>query len=228
MLPILLEDNHCLAVDKPAGLLSQGDITGDPSVLDLASDYLKRRYAKPGNVYIGLVHRLDRPTSGVLLLAKTSKAAARLSEQFRDGQVRKTYLAVVEGRWTEDAGQWEDHLLKDERENQVRTVDPDTPGARAARLDYQILDRSGSTLLIRLEPRTGRGHQLRVQLASRGLTIVGDGRYGSSTRLRATDGRSRIALHAAELEFKHPTLPGRTTIVAPLPADWPGEHPSTR
>src|SRR5205085_10987937 len=104
MLAILHEDNHCLAVDKPAGLLSQGDATGDPSVVEEARDYLRATYAKPGNVYVGLVHRLDRPTSGVLLLARTSKGAARLSEEFRSGRVAKTYLSVVEGAWPDDSG----------------------------------------------------------------------------------------------------------------------------
>ena len=122
MIPILFEDNHCLALDKPAGLLAQGDVTGDRSVVDLARDDLKQRYAKPGNVYVGLVHRLDRPVSGVILLAKTSKAAARLSAQFRHHTVEKVYLAVVEGAPAEDAGRWSDVLAKDARTNTVSVL----------------------------------------------------------------------------------------------------------
>src|SRR3954470_9558916 len=132
MLPILYEYNHCLAVDKPAGLLSQGDATGDPSVDEEVRAYLKAAHAKPGNVYVGLVHRLDRPTSGVLLLARTSKGASRLSEQFRSGRVAKNYLAVVEGAWPDDSGEWEDWLLKDELTNVVAAVSPEAPGAQRA------------------------------------------------------------------------------------------------
>jgi len=221
MIAILHEDNHCLAVDKPAGLLSQGDSTGEPSVVDLARDYLKARFAKPGNVYVGLVHRLDRPTSGVLLLARTSKGASRLSEQFRDGQVAKTYEAIAEGSWPDEAGEWEDWLLKDDRTNVVAAVPPRTPGAQSARVAYRVIARRPGRLTLELSPTTGRGHQLRVQLASRGLPIVGDSKYGARSRLMALDGLPRIALHARELRFRHPTRPELLTIVAPPPADWP-------
>ena len=221
MLEILHEDNHCLAISKPAGLLSQGDSTGDPCVVDLVSDYLRVTYAKPGNVYVGLVHRLDRPTSGVVLVARTSKGAARLSEQFRDGLVQKTYLAVVEGAWTRESGEWEDWLLKDERTNVVSTAEPGRPGAQRANLAYRVLERGAGLITFELRPTTGRGHQLRVQLASRGLPIVGDLKYGATSKLIALDGRPRIALHARELRFKHPTRPEHLTIEAPVPADWP-------
>jgi 23S rRNA pseudouridine1911/1915/1917 synthase len=227
MLAILHEDNHCLAVDKPAGLLSQGDATGDPSVVEEARAYLKATYAKPGNVYVGLVHRLDRPTSGVLLLARTSKGAARLSEQFRSGQVTKTYLAVVEGAWPDDSGEWEDWLLKDERTNVVDPVPPGTLGAHRANVSYRVVDRRATSLTIELRPTTGRGHQLRVQLASRGLPILGDRKYGARSTLLALDGRPRIALHARELRFRHPTRPEDLAIAAPIPADWPDSGGST-
>jgi 23S rRNA pseudouridine1911/1915/1917 synthase len=221
MLEILHEDNHCLAVNKPAGVLSQGDVTGDPSVVDEVRDYLRVAYAKPGNVFVGLVHRLDRPTSGVVLVARTSKGAARLSEQFRDGLVRKTYLAVAEGSWPDDSGQWYDWLVKDEATNVVSAVAPETPEARRADLAYRVLDRRPGRVTFELEPTTGRGHQLRVQLASRGLPIVGDRKYGATSRLVALDGQPRIALHAKTLDFKHPTRPDRLRIEAPVPADWP-------
>jgi 23S rRNA pseudouridine1911/1915/1917 synthase len=221
MIEILFEDNHCLALNKPAGLLSQGDSTGDPSLLDLARDYLKVTYAKPGNVFVGLVHRLDRPTSGLVIVARTSKAASRLSEQFRDGLVEKTYHAVVEGTWPDAAGQWEDWLIKDERTNVVATANPQTPGAQRAGVQYRILDRQRRSMKVELRPSTGRGHQLRVQLASRGLPIVGDRKYGARSTLIALDGQPRIALHARSLRFKHPTRPEFLTLEAPFPADWP-------
>jgi 23S rRNA pseudouridine1911/1915/1917 synthase len=221
MIEILHEDNHCLAVNKPAGVLSQGDSTGDPSVVDLVRDYLKAAYAKPGNVFVGLVHRLDRPTSGVLLLARTSKGATRLSEQFRDGLVEKTYLAVAEGAWPEDSGEWSDSLIKDEGTNVVSTTEPTTPGAQRASLEYRVLKRRSGLVTFELRPTTGRGHQLRVQLASRGLPIVGDRKYGAKSRLVALDGHPRIALHARKLRFKHPTRQEHLTIEASIPADWP-------
>jgi 23S rRNA pseudouridine1911/1915/1917 synthase len=215
---VLYEDNHCLAVEKPAGLLTQGDATGDPNLVDWAKADLKRRYAKPGNVYVGLVHRLDRPVSGVVLLAKTSKAAARLSAQFREGTVEKTYLAVVEGRAPADEGEWTDRLAKDARRNVVATV---AAGGTEARLAFRVLRRSARTTTLELRPITGRSHQLRVQLASRGLPIVGDRKYGATTPLRARDGGLRIALHARELAFTHPTTGARRAVEAPVPADWP-------
>ena len=221
MIEILHEDNHCLAVNKPAGMLSQGDSTGDPSLLDVVRDYLKVAYAKPGNVFVGLVHRLDRPTSGVVLLARTSKGAARLSEQFRDGLVEKTYLTIAEGAWPDDSGEWSDWLIKDERTNVVSTARAGGAGAQLARVAYRVVGRRRGLITLELRPTTGRGHQLRVQLASRDLPIVGDRKYGATSRLIALDGQPRIALHARELRFKHPTRPEHLTIEASIPADWP-------
>jgi 23S rRNA pseudouridine1911/1915/1917 synthase len=226
MIEILYEDNHCLALNKPAGLLSQGDSTGDPTILDLARDYLKVAYNKPGNVFVGLVHRLDRPTSGVVLVARTSKSAARLSEQFRQGAVQKTYLAAVEGDCQVDAGEWLDWLVKDERTNVVSAVSSASVGAQRAHVAFRVLRRNRRSMLIELQPTTGRGHQLRVQLASRGLPIIGDRKYGASTRLIALDGQPRIGLHASSLRFKHPTRAEHLTIEAPLPADWPEVGPT--
>lgn len=221
MLDVLYEDNHCLAVDKPAGLLAQGDETGEPSLVDLARDYLKEKYAKPGNVFVGLVHRLDRPTSGVVLLARTSKGADRLSGQFREGTVRKVYRAVVEGSPADDSGQWADRLAKDEARNVVSVVGPDAPGGRDAHVSFRVLERRGASTAIELIPTTGRGHQLRVQLASRGMPIVGDRKYGARSILLARDGRPRVALHAFDLAFRHPTRPETITVTAPMPPDWP-------
>jgi 23S rRNA pseudouridine1911/1915/1917 synthase len=182
---------------------------------------LKRTYQKPGNVFVGLVHRLDRPTSGVMVLARTSKAASRLSEQFRDGAVEKTYVAVVEGAPAEEAGSWTDVLLKDEERNVVTVVPEGTPGSRPATLDYRVLGRAGGRSMIELRPRTGRSHQIRVQLAVRGLPIVGDRKYGARSTLIAEDGKPRVALHAAGLTFSHPTRREAISVTATVPADWP-------
>ncbi len=195
MLPILLEDNHLLVVNKPAGLLSQGDETGEVSLVDLVAADLKRRYHKPGNVYVGLVHRLDRPVSGVVLVAKTSKAASRLTEQFRSGSVEKVYRAVVEGHIAPEEGEWLDRLSKDSRRNVVSVVNDEDDG-KEARLAFRVLDRQARKTTVELRPKTGRSHQLRVQLASRGWPIVGDRKYGANSVLLASDGRPRIALHA--------------------------------
>lgn len=219
---ILFEDNHCLVIDKPAGLPSQPDESGDDAATDLMRADLKRRYNKPGDAFIGLVHRLDRPTSGVLALAKTSKAGDRLAAQFREGTVRKIYRAVVEGRPDREVGEWNDFLLKDERRNVTSVVPTHIhPDAREARVEYRVLESVRGLTTIELRPRTGRSHQLRVQLASRGLPIVGDRKYGASTSLIALDNLPRIALHAANLTFKHPTRAEVLSVSAQLPADWP-------
>lgn len=225
---VLYEDNHCFALNKPAGLLTQGDATGDSTLLDWARDDLKQRYQKPGNVYLGLVHRLDRPVSGVVLLAKTSKAAARLSEQFRFGTTEKTYWAIAEGIWRgEDEGEWRDRLVKDEGRNRGEVIEEDedeTEGkekGKDARLSYRVLERRAGRVWFELRPKTGRSHQLRLQLASRGLPICGDAKYGAKSRLRALDGGFRIALHAVKLVASHPTTKEPLRMEAPLFEDWP-------
>ena len=228
MLDVLFEDNHCLAINKPAGLLAQGDITGEESLLDLARDYLKDKYRKPGNVFVGLVHRLDRPTSGVVVLARTSKGASRLSEQFRDGLVKKVYWAVVQGRCREDEGVWNDTLLKDELRNLVDVVPKGTAGGQDATLAFKVLGRSMRSTWLEVRPVTGRSHQIRVQLASRELPILGDKKYGATSIVTALDGKPRVALHASELTFKHPTRDEMIRVVAPVPGDWPWESGESR
>lgn len=221
---ILYEDNHCLVLNKPAGMLSQGDETGDPSLVSWTTEYWRARYNKPGNVYVGLVHRLDRPTSGAVLLARTSKAAGRLADQFRAGAISKLYWAIVEGRIDQPEGEWVDWLVKDRRENRVRVVAEGGEG-KVAKVSYRVLSTSEGTTKLALRPFTGRSHQLRVQLAERGLPIVGDRKYGAKHLLRALDGERRIALHARELEFKHPTRGEVISVVAPVQADWPESSP---
>jgi 23S rRNA pseudouridine1911/1915/1917 synthase len=220
-LDVLFEDNHCLAVNKPAGLLSQGDGSSAPCLVDLATQYLRTRYAKPGNVYLGLLHRLDRPTSGVVLLAKTSKAAGRLSSQFRSGTISKIYWAIVEGTIREQEGEWVDLLEKDNQRNRSVIVVATSSSSKEARVAFRVLQRWGSLTKLELRPQTGRSHQLRVQLARRDLPIVGDGKYGARRRLSALDGHHRIALHARHLTFTHPTRPEEISVDAPVPADWP-------
>ncbi len=221
ILDVLYVDNHCLVVNKPAGIPSQADISGAESLADAAAAYLKERYAKPGNVYVGLVHRLDRPTSGVVLLARTSKAAARLSNQFRAGQVEKVYWAIVQGTPDEDEGTWTDRLEKDRRTNVSRRLEADDEAGKEAKVAFRVLDRWPDSARLELRPLTGRSHQLRVQLAGRGLPIVGDVRYGAGGRLRALDGGGRIALHARRITFTHPTRAEAMSFEAPVPADWP-------
>jgi 23S rRNA pseudouridine1911/1915/1917 synthase len=208
--------------------LTQGDVTGVPSLIDAARADLKARYHKPGNVFVGLVHRLDQPTSGAIVLARTSKAAGRLSAQFRDGTVGKVYWAVVEGVCAHDSGEWTDWLWKDERRNVVQVVPAGTPDAREARLAFRVLEQRKTTTTIELRPLTGRSHQLRVQLASRGLPILGDRKYGAVRRILALDGQPRVALHSRQISFTHPTRSGVIEVVAPVPADWPGSVPGTK
>lgn len=219
-LDVLFEDNHCLAVNKPAGLLTQGDSTGEPNLVDEARAYLKEKYAKPGDAFIGLVHRLDRPTSGVVMLARTSKAAGRISEQFRAGTIEKIYWAIVEGRPPADSADLVDTLFKDEFRNFVSVVPGGTSNGSFARLKYQVLERYATMTLLEVRPHTGRSHQIRVQLASRSLPVMGDHKYGARSRMTATDGGHRIALHAHRLTFRHPTRGGVIALNAPVPPDW--------
>ncbi len=220
-LEILYEDNHCLAVAKPAGLLTQGDATGDPCLLEQVRSYLKSRYNKPGNVFVGLLHRLDRPVSGVLLFARTSKAASRLSAQFREGRIEKTYMAVAEGSLPGDEGVWLDWLRKDSARNMVAIVPAGSVDALQAETAYRVTGVEARSVALELKPRTGRPHQLRVQLAARGCPIVGDRRYGATTTLACGLGGHRIALHACELRFTHPTRQEEIVVRAQAPADWP-------
>jgi 23S rRNA pseudouridine1911/1915/1917 synthase len=210
---ILFTDNHLLVLVKPAGMLSQGDETGDLDLLTWAKAWVKERFDKPGDVFLGLVHRIDRPVSGVMVFARTSKAAARLSDQFRRRAADKRYMALVEGRLA-GSGRAEDHLVKEDR--RVRIVPPDYPGAARAVLRWRAVAHRDGRTLVDVELETGRPHQVRVQLAALGHPIVGDLRYGAKTEL---DGRN-LALHAYMLGLEHPTRREPLRFTAPPPASW--------
>lgn len=210
---VAYEDNHCLVVLKPAGLLTAGDHTGDVSLVDHVRDYLRVKYKKPGNIFVGVVHRLDRPVAGVVLFARTSKGAARLSEQFRSGRVEKVYQALVEGKVAAREGLLVDRLVKNPQTNVVRRDTDGDPRARESQLSFRRLKLTSAETLLEIRPLTGRGHQIRVQLAAAGHPIVGDRKYGSKRLFE--DG---IALRAVQLTFEHPT--SKLPITVDAPADW--------
>jgi 23S rRNA pseudouridine1911/1915/1917 synthase len=214
-LEILFEDNHCLAIAKPCGAVS-AHFQGQEQTLDRAvKAHLKDKYHKPGNVFLGVVHRLDKPVSGVLLFARTSKAAARLAEQFREGTVEKVYWAIVEGQVNTSAGTLEDWLLKDREARRVEVVEPRTARARQALLHFTRRGEHNGLTWLELRPQTGRTHQLRTQLAHHGHPIFGDARYGS---IHTFD--KAIALHARQLTFLHPIRYEPITLTAELPRLW--------
>ncbi len=212
---ILWEDNHVLAVNKPSGLLTMGDSTGSPTLVDAVKRYLKEKYHKPGDVFLGVVHRLDRPVSGVVLFARTSKAAARLSAQFRDRSVEKTYLAWVEGRVEAPSGTLHHWLHKDRTTNHVSVVAEGSPGAQECLLNFRRVNSSGARTLLEITPETGRSHQIRVQLSAQGWPIAGDKKYGSRTHWP-----EGIALHARCITFDHPTQHQPCTVLAAAPGAW--------
>ena len=213
---ILFLDNHLLVVDKPGGVLSQGDQTGDDDLLTLGKAYLKERFEKPGNVFLGLVHRLDRPVSGVMVFARTSKSASRLSDQFRRRTPQKRYVALVEGR-LEGRGRAVHHLRKVGRTVEVVAAGAD--GAQRAALTWEAWGPAAGGTLVGVELETGRPHQIRVQLAALGHPIRGDFRYGSTTE---HDGRT-LALHCYHLTIEHPTRRVPLTWTTPPPPTWEAE-----
>lgn len=213
---IIYEDNHLLVVVKPPNMLSQGDYTGDLDLLTLMKEYIKVTYAKPGNVYLGLVHRLDRPVGGVMVFAKTSKAAARLSEQVREGEMHRGYLAIVHGIPEPKAAVLTDYLKKDSRRNVVRVVPPHTPGAKLGKLTYRVLESRAGMSLVGVEIHTGRSHQIRVQMANAGFPLMGDARYG-----RRESKTLPIALWAWRLQLVHPTRRNVMEFTVQPPRQYP-------
>lgn len=224
-LNVLYEDNHLLAIDKPAGLASQGAAEDEESAVTRVRDYLKQKYDKPGNVYVGVVSRLDLPTTGVLLFARTSKAAARLSEAFRTHAVKKTYWAILEGKLSPPAGELSHWLCEDAARRSSRICDDKTPGAKLARLTYRTLAAgkvaagkgaaTGAWTVVEVELLTGRKHQIRVQFADLGHPVLGDGKFGATV-----DFSPGIALHARRIEFEHPVRREPVVIEAPVGNAW--------
>ena len=216
-LHILHEDNHLLVVNKPAVLATMGAKPQEPSLLNDCKAYLKKKHAKPGNVYLGVVSRLDSWVTGAIVFARTSKAASRLNQQFRERTVDKSYLAIVAGKPPASSGQLEDWVIKNDQQRRMEVTQPNTQGAKIAKLEYQLIDQieTGQRTnrkpevisLISIKLFTGRKHQIRVQLAHLGLPIVGDRKYGSKERFA-----NGIALHAQSLAFNHPTLKNRLSF----------------
>jgi len=215
--PILYEDNHLLFVEKPVNIPVQEDKSRDQDLLAYLKEDVKVRYNKPGNVYLGLVHRLDRPVGGVMVFAKTSKAASRLSDAIRRKAIGKKYLAVVRGRPEKSAATLEDYLVKDHRTNQVFIAKSDTKNAKKAVLDYEVMGEKDNLSLLSINLHTGRPHQIRVQLASRNHPLYGDQKYGSSLNKPG----QQIALWSHRLTLEHPTKKEEIAVKS----DPPGEYP---
>ncbi|MCX6291517.1 MAG: RNA pseudouridine synthase [Bacteroidetes bacterium] len=212
-LQVLYEDNHLLAINKRAGDIVQGDKTGDKPLSELVKDYLKEKYNKPGAAFIGVVHRIDRPVTGIVLFARTSKALERINELFREQKVKKTYWAIVKNKPQDENGTLIHYLKKDEAKNKSKAYDKEVPGALRAWLDYKVIGKSDNYYLLEINPKTGRHHQIRVQLATMGCPIKGDVKYGFDR----TNEDASIHLHARKISFIHPVKKEEITIVAPVP-----------
>ena len=211
-LNVIYEDNHIIVVEKMVNIPSQGDKTGDEDMLTIIKQYLKEKYNKPGNVYLGLIHRLDRPVGGVMVFAKTSKAASRLSEQVRNKQFEKSYLVIVNGKVEPENGIYQDYLLKNEKNNMSKVVKENTKNSKFAELDYEVQKYNNETdlSLVRVNLHTGRHHQIRVQFASRNHSIYGDQKYGGRGHGK------QICLWAYKLKIFHP-ITGEQMIFECLP-----------
>lgn len=220
-LNVIYLDNHLLVCEKPAGLLSQSDITGDIDLLTLGKNHLKSRFQRPGNVFLGLVHRLDRPASGLMVFARTSKAAARLCLQFKNRNVSKHYFAIVEGH-PPVKGVLEDHMLKDGRS--ARIVKKSHPKGKSAKLEYEVIAKHGWTSLVSIKLHTGRPHQIRLQFSSREFPLLGDKRYGAERSFQD----NQLALHSWQLGFEHPTKKEEMKwILKPSWGDWYSDEIAT-
>jgi len=204
-LNVLYEDNHLIGVYKPAGILVQGDKSGDISMMDVVKKYLKEKYKKPGNVFLGLIHRLDKEVQGVVLFSKTSKGASRLSEQFRNHKIEKIYHCIVLGKPKSDKNKLVDFLKKNKEDK-----------AKKAELDYEVIASNKKYSLLKINLKTGRFHQIRIQLFSAGFPILGDIKYGASILLQG----SGIALCATSISFKTATTDESKTISIPVPIEW--------
>jgi 23S rRNA pseudouridine1911/1915/1917 synthase len=212
-LEIIYEDNHLIAVNKPSGVLVQPDKSDDAALENLVKEYIKDKYQKPGDVFIGVCHRIDRPVSGVVLFAKTSKALVRINEMFQKREIQKTYWAVVENNPEEKEGHLTHWLLKDEKKKLSKAHNHEVKYALKSELTYKWIANSDRYFLLEILPHTGRHHQIRAQLSKIGCSIKGDVKYGA----KRTNPDGRIHLHARQLAFKHPVKLEEITITAPLP-----------
>ncbi|MGE5474293.1 MAG: RluA family pseudouridine synthase [Ignavibacteriales bacterium] len=206
-----------IIVEKPVNIPTQGDESGDIDMLSLIKEYIKEKYNKPGNVFLGLVHRLDRPVGGVMVFAKTSKAASRLSEQVRSRNLKKTYLAVVHGNIINPNGTLIDYLIKDNKTNTVKIVKKDINGAKEAVLDYNLIDTKDGLSLIKVNLQTGRPHQIRVQFAGLGNPLWGDQKYGA----KISKFGQQIALWSHEIKLTHPVSKEEMSFKSVLPDKYP-------
>ena len=217
---VIYEDNHLIAVNKTCREIVQGDKTGDTPLSEILKAWLKEKYAKPGNVFVGVAHRLDRPVSGLVLFAKTSKALARLNEMFRTGDIKKTYWAIVKNSPPTEEGTLEHWLVRNEKQNKSYAYTEEKPNSKKAILHYKLLARSDNYYLLEVDLKTGRHHQIRCQLAKMGCPLKGDLKYGSERSNK--DGG--ISLHARKAQFIHPVSKEPVEIVASVPDDslWKG------
>lgn len=210
---VVYEDNHIIIVNKSCSEIVQGDKTGDKPLSEKVKEYLKDKYAKPGNVFCGVVHRLDRPVSGLVVFAKTSKALARLNNMFKDKEVKKTYWAIVADKPRNDEAVLEDYLVKNERQNKSYVHPNPVQGSKKAILDYRVIGKSDRYYLLEVHLHTGRHHQIRCQLANIGCPIRGDLKYGA----RRSNPDGGISLHARHIEFVHPVSHITVSVTAPVP-----------
>jgi 23S rRNA pseudouridine1911/1915/1917 synthase len=210
---IIYEDNHLLIVNKPAGLLVQGDKTGDPTLTDWGKDYLKDKYSKPGAVFLNPTHRIDRPVSGAVLMARTDKALSRLTIMFQQRTIKKTYLAIVTKEPSSAQGTLRHWLIKDEQRNRANLYDTPRGAAKECILEYEVFKKTSTNICLKINPLTGRPHQIRAQLAAIGCPIIGDLKYGAAYPLADAS----IGLHSWMLEFEHPVQKIPVVVQAPPP-----------
>ena len=212
---VVYEDNHVIIVSKESGEIVQGDKTGDTPLSETVKQYIKEAYAKPGNVFLGVVHRLDRPVSGLVLFARTSKALARLNKMFAEGRIHKTYWAVVANTPPQPEGTLIHWLVRNEKQNKSYAYDHKVPNSKRAELDYRVIGKSDRYCLLEVILKTGRHHQIRCQLAKMGCPIKGDLKYGA----RRSNAEGSICLHSRRMEFVHPISQKEIVVEAPVPND---------
>ena len=217
---VVYEDNHIIIVNKTASEIVQGDKTGDTPLSEIVKQYLKEKYQKPGNVFIGVTHRLDRPVSGLVVFAKTSKALSRLNEMFKTSEVKKTYWAIVKNAPKEPEGELVNYLVRNEKQNKSYAYDKEVPKSKKAILHYRLIGKSDNYFLLKVDLKTGRHHQIRCQLAKMGCPIKGDLKYGFAR----SNPDGSICLHARHISFVHPVSKEMIEVEAPVPPTnlWQG------